>query len=302
MESLRHIVCAALIACALALEVPAAGWAPGGFPLSRSVARVEVRPGNNMPIVDCEIDGVPCRLLLDTGATHTTLDETFVKTRLPGKQLSKVMLGGVTNVTLVPSLTHADVFKVGNALFSDLDVMVLDLSHLSIPVGERLDGILGMNIIGATRTIISFSKGEVLMGLDASYREGFEPVRRVKLYDPFTITLNTAGGTEVIVDSGSTFTLLPNSANWPTQESESAAIGAADVNQHLTIGAKRGKPGELDLGGVKVPVRPLVLENPAEKQGRIGADSLFGFDMLIERMSIGIRNKTEASCEATETK
>ena len=54
--------------------------------------------GNNMPIVRGEVDGKPCTLLFDTGATHTTLDKGFVERELKDHKIEKVVLAGVTNV------------------------------------------------------------------------------------------------------------------------------------------------------------------------------------------------------------
>ena len=118
----------------LAVAVPAfAGrvpFLPETAPTNDTHVAVRVL-GNNMPIVRGEVDGKPCTLLFDTGATHTTLDRGFVERELKEHKLEKVVLAGVTNVEGLPSLVHAGSFKVGVAEFGDFDVMVLDISHFS---------------------------------------------------------------------------------------------------------------------------------------------------------------------------
>ena len=56
---------------------------PEKAPAGECRAALDVRQGNRMPIVAGELNGVRCTLLLDTGATHPTVDMSFVRESLP---------------------------------------------------------------------------------------------------------------------------------------------------------------------------------------------------------------------------
>ncbi len=249
-----------------------------------------VAPGSNFPIVEGEIDGVKCKLLVDTGATHTTLDRGFLEKNLPGNALEPVRLGGVTNVKVEPSITEVKSFKLGEMDFGPCPVMVLDLAHVADASRRQLDGILGMNMLGLTRTIISLGGGYVEFSAPASAREGFAPARRTNLEDPLTITLKCEKpDATVFIDSGASFTFFPKDAGWPAASTNAFIIGATDVNvAGQGIECLPGVEGEITFpaSDARIPAMPLLSAQPLN---RIGSDTLKNCDILIEPAMVGFR-------------
>ena len=242
--------------------------------------------GNNMPIVRGEVDGKPCTLLFDTGATHTTLDRGFVERELKNHKIEKVVLAGVTNVEGLPSLMHVDSFKVGAAEFCDFDVMVLDISHFPKGIGEKIDGVIGMNVIGRVTTLVSLGAGEVVFAPARARLAGFTNAVDRAVSDPFSIDLKARYGEKeisLIVDSAATMTFLGRETGWPATDAK-VEISATDVNGNgSSIAPMVGKPGELVLG-------PMVV---AEPMNRIGADTLLKYDLLIGWQRVAFRPRRE---------
>lgn len=273
---------------------------PETAPTSDTPVAVRVL-GNNMPIVRGEVDGKPCTLLFDTGATHTTLDKGFVERELKDRKPEKVVLAGVTNVEGAPSLLHADSFKVGPAEFCDFDVMALDISHLRKSVGVRVDGIIGMNVIGRTMTLVSLGSGEVVFAPVRTRLAGFEkPVDRVRQAafggrpDPFSIDIDAeCNGRRLplFVDSASSITVVEQASAWPAADKE-VEIDAADVNSGGSeVKSRRGEPGEI-MAGVPLRLEPEVVPDGVlyrDGRGRIGADTLLRYDMLVGASRVAFR-------------
>ena len=290
---MKSIVIAAALTAALALPSEARAAAAGGKFLPAGAPTNEVRVAvrvleNNMPLVDCLVDGRPCTLLFDTGATHTTLGRAFVARELPDRKLEKVVLGGETNVEGAPSLFRVASLKVDAAEFSDFDMMALDLSHLPSGIGAKVDGVLGMNVIGRVPVMVSLGSREAFF-LPARRRLGgfTNSVARV-MSDPLSIALVATLGARrfgVIVDSGATFSFLGQDTGWPASE-ERAGISATDVNgSGSELAPRRGRPGELLLG-IPLSLSPMIVPEP---MNRVGADALLRYDMLVFRRGVAFR-------------
>lgn len=249
---------------------------------------------NGMRFVRCELNGKPCTMLFDTGATHTTFDINFVKRELPGEKLIATVDTGNTNVSQDLSVFHVASLKVGDALFGDFSAIAIDLSRMPSPEGEKLDGVLGMNVIGATRTLLSFGRSEAVFGLGKEAREGFEhpAMRRNDRFD-FTILLAASRGDAkpfpVMVDSASTWTFLSKDSGWPAT-SNTVSIAALDVNGTTEAMPTVGERGILKLApGAEIEISPLLVPG---RMYRIGADTLQEYDMLVEQRAAAFkRNK-----------
>ena len=292
------------IVTTLASAFAAAAAASAGLPFlpetapdKPAVAEIQLVPGRLMPLVKCKVEGRDAVLLFDTGATHTTFDVAFVKRTLPDAKFEKVLLGGVTNVAGEPSLFHVSSLKVGEAEFGNFDAMALDLSHLAPGMAGRIDGVLGMNVIGRVATVVSLGSRRVVFspGNDVRGRFGKMAVRRRD--DPFSVAIDSAVGEKkftLIVDSASSFTFLDAALGWPST-GRKETFGTLDVNGGGGISAERGEPGELALGE-SVRIAPLLVRTP---MNRIGADTLLKYDMLVDFGRVGF---CKASVPKTEGK
>ena len=284
----------ALLALAVALNLAARGdsFMPRQAPVAPAAAKVVVQPGNNMPVVAATLNGRPCTLLFDTGATHTTFDTTFIQKALPAAKLEPVVLAGQTNVEGQPQLLHADTLTIGEATFGDFDAMVLAMPHLSASIGTSIDGVLGMNVIGATRTVLSLGAGEVRFGLPIETRGDFGTPARRNPRDPFRIDLVAeidGKALPLFVDSAASFTFLERSSGWKST-GEAAPLAAIDINGNSDLQPVRGETGALTLG-TPVTIAPLLVPAPLN---RIGADTLLRYDLLIEPRAVAFRSYVPA--------
>ncbi|MBR0196694.1 MAG: retropepsin-like domain-containing protein [Kiritimatiellae bacterium] len=286
-----------LFAAVCALGTILASQAQSNFmpEAANSIRRASLKAGGGaMPLIEGELEGKKCVLIFDTGATHTTFDANFIRENFPQKKLEKVLLGGTTNVESSPELAHADKLKLGEAQFDNFDIMVLDLGGVARDSGNRVDGVLGMNVIGTGRTLVSLGGGEIIFGASKESREGFAPAKRVALYDPLTLTLAVKPMGEkqgdaprpIIIDSGSSFTFLDEGFGWPKGEAKHE-IMARDVNGRSMLEPAEGQKGNLKfLDGGEISIKPLISQEPLN---RIGVDTLRVYDMLIEPRCIGFR-------------
>lgn len=274
--------------CSVALSALAAAYAGHAAddpfwadkaPESECKVAVKVNPGNNMPLVEAEVEGVKCTLLVDTGATHTTFDMSFVKRNMPDKELVPVMLTAESNVEGAPRFMKVKSLKIGDAEFGEFGAMALDISHLPSAVGAKVDGILGMSTLGRVPCLISLGSGEMAFVPGRETTEGFErPVKR-SLSDPMSVLLPVKFGertVELLVDSGCSKSFLSSDTLWPTT-GEAADMPAVDINGSTGLRPQMGARGVLAVGE-GLEIAPLVV---AEPMNRIGSDVLTAYDMLI---------------------
>ena len=267
-------------------------WAASA-PTNEVRVAMEVLEGRNMPLVKAKLNGVELIMLLDTGATHTTFDLSFVKRAMPDAELKPVMLVGDSNVEGVPSYFQVGSLEVGGAKFGDFGAMALNLSHLPSAIGAKIDGILGMNTIGRVPVLISLSKGEVVFCPGEEARKGFEKWTTRFPGDPMSIVLkavNDGKAFGMIVDSGASMTFLLAATGWQTI-GEKADFPAVDINGSTGLAPQRGVPGRLVVGGeLALEIAPLVVESRDPSMNRIGSDTLRRYDMLVDGFAVSFRN------------
>lgn len=249
---------------------------------------IAVQGGNNMPLVEGCVDGEKCTLLLDTGASHTTLDLAFVTNRLAGVKLEEVQLVGATNVATPPKFAAVSSLELGEEKLEIEGVMAVDLSHLSSAVGRRVDGILGMNHLRRRRCLISLAKGELKWEPSEEEKLGFHRVLTRDRGTTFELIVKLPSGEimPLLIDTGSSFTFI-NRDYWKASE-ENVHLAAADVNASASMGFVRGEKGTLDCGkGFKIEVSPILTEE--RNRNQIGSDVFLAHDLLIEGNRVSVR-------------
>ena len=260
---------------------------PKGAPKVQAAVKLRILPGKNMAFADATLEGHACTLLFDTGATHTTFDIGFIRRELPNVKLEVVSLAGESNVEGAPKIFHARSLKLGEAEFREFDAMALDISGLTSGIGVRVDGVIGMNVIGCVPALVSFGADRVVFMPGKEECDGFgEGIARFR-GDPMSVAVVPTIGDKkfgLIVDSAATFTFLDKSLGWPST-GESVGIGAVDVNGNGAIKAEKGRTEKLKLG-MDVEISPLLV---AEPMNRIGADTLLAYDMLVDLRQVRFR-------------
>lgn len=245
---------------------------------------LEVRPETNLQLIRARLDGVPCTLLFDTGATVTTFDRDFMGRAFPNRELRPVTLSGPTNVTATPSAFRVGALTLGNTELRDFVGMVLPLGHLSKAAGTRVDGILGMNAMAYAPFVLAIGKGRVTWYPERTKRPTGTPLPVVKDSPPNTVFLEARVTPEgkafpMLLDSGASRTALDGSL-WPKQKGAAVELIATDVNASADLSARMGEPRDLLLGGFRLPVYPVL----GDVHGRylLGADALRCVELLID--------------------
>ncbi len=107
--------------------------------------RLTLKPRGNQFSVDLEIAGSELDLLIDTGASMTTITEKRFQRLLSDSDSSYVeqRLFNTANGIIKGSVYRVRFVRLGRFTLRDVNIAVLDFD-----LSEELDGLLGMNILG----------------------------------------------------------------------------------------------------------------------------------------------------------
>ena len=133
--------------------------------VSPSKARVKFRlAGGAQPLIllPVEVNGEgPFEFILDTGA-GTSLLSSDLGQKLGVKVIGSKegqSAGGAVSV----SLAKVDSLAVGSVKLDDVDVGLVDLSHIGKTVGAKIDGDLGYNFLRHFRVTLDYRQSEILL-------------------------------------------------------------------------------------------------------------------------------------------
>ncbi len=79
-------------------------------------------------VAQCTVNGVPCNLIVDTAASHTTFDIKFIKKNFPGLPLEDVQIAPGSNVRAAPRLFAMRSFSMGGLHIKNFFGLALDLT------------------------------------------------------------------------------------------------------------------------------------------------------------------------------
>ena len=202
----------------------------------------------------------PFEFILDTGAGTSLLSSDLAK-KLKIKIISTKegqSAGGKISV----SLAKVDSLAVGQAMLDDVDVGIVDLTHIGNTIGTKIDGDVGYNFLKHFRITIDYHDCEIR--LDEPRRiqrlgrssKAEVPMRLASLAKPLLLVdvhANGHGPFQFAIDTGTSTTAI-----------------APELAQQL--GLKSSPVGPLTTGGAQVNVTAGTLES--FKVGRAGVDDL----------------------------
>lgn len=281
----RKIILGAMLLCLTPISIYATE--PGTLLTEKGAIQLQRDQQSNLLIARCLINGIPCNLIVDTGASHTTFDAAFIKKHFPDIPLRPVKTSAQTNVKSVPLVFSLNTFSVGGLQINHFYGMVLDLAPLRKANQISVDGILGMNYL-ALHPFIFSAKNATLQFLEPDQvknlsKHPLHAVLRPSGTFDIKCTLNHQDIT-LLMDSGSSLSFAPLTL-WPEdKEAVCRTAATTDINgteQHPII-LKKGIPSTL-LFGPNFSLKNLsfiVMENGARQQ--IGVDTLQHFDILVD--------------------
>jgi predicted aspartyl protease len=202
----------------------------------------------------------PFEFILDTGAGTSLLSSDLAK-KLKIKIISTKegqSAGGKISV----SLAKVDSLAVGQAKLDDVDVGIVDLTHIGNTIGTKIDGDVGYNFLKHFRITIDYHDCEIR--LDEPRRiqrlgrssKAEVPMRLASLAKPLLLVdvhANGHGPFQFAIDTGTSTTAI-----------------APELARQL--GLKSSPIGPLTTGGAQVNVTAGTLES--FKVGRAGVDDL----------------------------
>lgn len=234
-------------------------------------------------VVRCTMNGVPLRLILDTGATHTVLDPATVA-RIPGAQ--KMDTSGMqfnsSSSRNVPDIYLMET-EAGGRTFSPHPVLVLPLGGVMQMMATPIDGIMGMDLLKHLPFTLDFRPdgqshwGEahdgVAIHLNARPDDNYCPMLTIKVGDKEL--------SNVLLDSGSSSTIFA-AEDWSAGEERKVTLQTADVNGGAAEGIGIGREMTVELApGAEQQVRPqLRSAKRSDAAGLIGVDSLRGYRLI----------------------
>lgn len=281
-------ILATIITCCVALNAVASD----GFNRRELTASFSLADFSNMPLIETELDGVKATLILDTGASHTTFDTTFVTNAFPNAKLQPVALLGSTNAKVGPGNQGPCVFgaktlKIGSLTLNAADAMAFPLGQLSAVVGRKVDGILGMNHLAARPFILSLADGRIVWNPSAKARVGFVRAHSRLRGNRRELVARLPNGETLglLIDSGSTWTFI-ESAHWRATDRKTA-VASADLNRRANETMRAGEKGTIDCG-FRFEIEPMIAPQPGLNQ--IGAATLKNLDLLFDDAGVSLRS------------
>jgi predicted aspartyl protease len=248
-------------------------------------------PGGAQPLIllPVKVNGRgPFEFILDTGAGTSLLSSELAK-QLEVKVVGSTegqSAGGKVSV----SLAKVDSFAVGEAKMDDVDVGIVDLSHIGKTIGAKIDGDLGYNFLKHFRITIDYRDCEIRLD-DPKRIESFgspakteiamrlaSPAKPLILVD---VHANGRGPFQFAIDTGtSTTAITPELA-------KELGVASTPVGPATTGGAHVDvMPGMLQsfqVGGAKIDNMSVVVADFfAMLSQAVGAklDGIVGYNFL----------------------
>lgn len=225
-------------------------------------------------MVTCLVNGVPARLLMDTGATHTVLDKRFADEvlRVEYVDTSKMQIQG--NAAEIPGVTLGEL-QAGGAQLRGMAFLVLNLDGVNSMQSAPIDGILGMDAMRYLPFVMDFANNRYSWG-SFKEMEGFVPLEG-ELDEGGRLMAKVKSGKRELVlllDTGSSVTtMLPD--QWEPGLAASYRTQVADIQGRRMIEVGVGHEGRLQLGEklVSAEISPQLLP-PEADPGLLGIDAL----------------------------
>ena len=230
----------------------------------------------------------PFDFILDTGA-GTSLLSSDLATELDVKTIGSKegqSAGGKVSV----SLAKIDSLAVGETKLHDVDVGIVDLSHIGKTVGAKIDGDLGYNFLKHFRVTINYRDCELRLEDPKrveSFARGTQTEVPIRLADPakplilVDVHANGRGPFQFAIDTGtSTTAITPELAKELGVETSpvgAGTTGGAPIDFHA------GSLRSFQLGGAKIDNMDVVVADFFTMlNAAIGAklDGIVGYNFL----------------------
>lgn len=131
---------------------------------------IELDEGSAHVVLQGAVNGHACRMILDTGASRTVADLSFVRQTFPltALEANDQLSAGLGTNTMESHFFMADTITVGSKAIPGQVIATLDLSHVNDTYAmlglPQVQIILGSDILKAHKAIIDYGGKQLILG------------------------------------------------------------------------------------------------------------------------------------------
>ena len=243
-------------------------------------------------VVRCQVNGVECRLLVDTGCTRTFFDMPFVERAFGRDDVRSVKdpRAAFSNIDSIRESgsaleLHGVSMSISGVEFGGLDVTVIDGDWDSD--WDEKDGILGLDVLGSVPTLVSVGDRKLVFNLRE--RKGFKSYtagRYVPGGEYICSFFGIVNGKPVsfLLDTGGNMTQLMGGQGWQWKPGTKVECKVGDINGIRKVEMACGMPTSVTACDVDISLKsPLVKfdDQKFQQKNLICVDTLKDYDILV---------------------
>jgi hypothetical protein len=257
---------------------------------SRHAIPFELFRGNRI-VVPARINGRDTTVILDTGASMTTLNRDYARSiGLPeGFKIAAKGAGGNVDAELVSGLT----VEIGGFRIANASVGVMDLGPIRRSIGRPISGIIGRELFNSAVISIDWSKKQIRI----QSRDDFKPAPSATAVEvtkkgPFnTIPVSVAGAPpiEALLDLGNGSALVLPRSYWGDRPELAGLRSAASIAGGVggMHPARLTTIPQVSLGGQTFTAVPAILSDSGNndeptQMANVGIGLLTQFDVDLD--------------------
>ncbi|MFP4548704.1 MAG: aspartyl protease family protein [Fidelibacterota bacterium] len=124
---------------------------------NQSFSYIDMTMNQHIPVVQAKAGDKKIRLGIDTGAARTLLDKNATDViHYEFQDFGSRDLVGVENKSEKTTSGKIRQISIGAKKYNNIEVLIKDLSHLNDNINEHIDGLIGYDILGQQKTLISY--------------------------------------------------------------------------------------------------------------------------------------------------
>ncbi|MBN1817154.1 MAG: clan AA aspartic protease [Sedimentisphaerales bacterium] len=223
-------------------------------------------PIRSLHAVYVKINGQAGLFLLDTGASDTVVSARFARTlQIPDQEIQTLQVEGNIQADTVRAF-KAQSLQIGDVLYTDFLVMVLELEHIQSWTHTDLDGILGGNVLNALPYRVDFARRTFTISEQIRIPpEQAIPIRLLSNHihidaavngRPIVFVLDT-GASSTLLDKKQLDFLFPQGP----PEAELAPGKVIDINQETLTDREKLILPNLQIGPITESQWPVTLQD-----------------------------------------
>lgn len=238
--------------------------------------------------VRCQVNGVECRLLVDTGCSCTFFDMPFVE-RAFGRDAVRNVKDPRAATSNIDSFRergsalklHGVSMSISGVEFGGLDVPVIDGDW------DESDGMLGLDVLGSVPTLVSVGDRKLVFNLRE--RKGFKSYtagRYVPGGEDVCSFFGVVNGKPVSfdLDTGGNTTRLMGGQGWRWKPGTKGESQENDINGSRKVEMAWGRPASVTACDIDISLKSPLVKFGVPKHQRInniGVDTLKDYDILV---------------------